>query len=375
VDDENELEIEEQQAPARRGRWIWRVLGVLALGVFATWTIWTIFGILSEGAPSRVPAAGDAAPPASSAEVTIAAAGDIGSGRDGRATLEEMAKSEPDVYLALGDLSYAGPGSEQEWCELVRSKIGPVAPFEIVAGNHEEDTGEDGRIAAFAECLPDRLNAAGEYGQQYYFDLGKLARVIMISPDLTIDGTHYFYGEGNANLDWLEAAIDSAREAGIKWVVVGMHKNCISVGEYYCDVDQGLFSFLIGKRVDLVLHGHDHTYQRSKQLAAPRKGCDVVVVDRYDPDCVMDDDDEYRQGAGTAFVISGAAGGELYRTHPRDPEARYFVTTMGANDGARHGFASLVVTSSKLSVRFVGSSPGSFSDEFEIVDSAKSPSR
>ena len=146
-----------------------------------------------------------------------------------------------------------------------------------------------------------------------------------------------------------------------------MHKNCISVGLYYCDVYQGLFSTLLKKRVDLVLSGHDHTYQRSKQLAEG-PGCPEVTVDRFNPKCVVAAGDSYRKGAGTAFVISGAGGQPLYKLNPRDPEARYFVATMGENTpGRRNGFASLALSQDELSVRFVGSTRGSFADRFAIT--------
>jgi hypothetical protein len=305
-------------------------------------------------------------------DLTVATAGDFGVEAAGRATLAAMGEEKPDMFIGLGDLSYAGPGSEEEFCELVRSEVGQGPPFEIVSGNHEEDTGGDGRLDAFAACLPDSLNAVGEYGEQYYFDVGRLARFIMISPDLTIDRSYRYYGETDsgadtADLAWLKRAIDEARSTGIEWIVVGMHKNCISVGEYYCEVYQDLFSTLIDKRVDLVLAGHDHTYQRSKQISAPRAGCPDVTVDRFEADCVADDDNTYAKGVGSTFLIVGTGGAELYPVHANDPEAGYFATTMGRNTpGARHGFARLTFSPQRLAVQFVGSTPGSFSDRFEI---------
>jgi 3',5'-cyclic AMP phosphodiesterase CpdA len=301
--------------------------------------------------------------------LVVAAAGDIGMERTGVATLAAMGETDADLFLGLGDFSYAGPGSESEFCELVHSSVGAEAPFEVVSGNHEEDSGEDGRIAEIAKCLPDRAGAEGRYGTEYYFDVGDLARFIMISPDLTIDGEHYYYGPddgGNTpNLDWLEEAIDEAHDQG-RWVIVGMHKNCISVGEYYCDVYQELFSALIDHRVDLVLSGHDHSYQRSKQLSSG-DGCQEVVVDEFDPDCVADSTDTFRAGSGTVFLISAAGGAELYDVDPDDPEAGYFAATMGQNTrGSRYGFALLDLSPTRMSVRFVGSTPGSFEDAFEI---------
>jgi hypothetical protein len=212
------------------------------------------------------------------------------------------------------------------------------------------------------------MNAQGVYGQEYYFDIGALARVIMISPDLTIAGEHYFYGDDNPHERWLVRAIDEARAKGITWVIVGMHKNCISIGEYYCNVYQDLFDLLIDKRVDLVMSGHEHTYQRSKQLATSRPACPQVVIDQHNPACVIDDgdNDEYRKGDGPVFLIVGTGGGDLYDVHEDDPEAGYFANAMGHNRDGRWGFVSLTVTDAELISQFVPSSHGQFADHFAI---------
>src|SRR3712207_8283027 len=57
-------------------------------------------------------------------------------------------------------------------------------------------------------------------------------------------------------------AIDDARAADIPWVIVGMHKNCLSVGEYYCNIYQELMSLLVEKKVDLVLQAQDRKSTR-----------------------------------------------------------------------------------------------------------------
>ena len=370
--DDLDPDLDEQAPPRGRRRWLGRVLRVGLPVAFILFTAVSVWGIVDEGTPDRIQAGGTTTTsgptPAAPGRVTIAATGDIGMDSAGEATLRAMAQRAPDLYLALGDLSYGGAGSEPEWCALVREIVGPVAPFELVAGNHEDDTGEDGFIGTFESCLPDRMNAVGEYGRQYYFDVGDLARVIAISPDLTIDGAHYYYGDGNENQRWLESAIDDARTKGIAWVIVATHKNCISVGEYDCLMHQDLFSLLIEKKVDLVISGHDHTYQRSTQLGAPVDGCDEVTVDAFDADCVVDDgdDDEYTKGAGPVFVVAGAGGAALYDIHADDPEAGYFASTMGANRDPRNGFVELVITHGELSATFVGSSPGDYADEFTV---------
>ncbi len=105
-----------------------------------------------------------------------------------------------------------------------------------------------------------------QYAAEYFFDYpagSPLMRVFMISPDLTIEGVTYGYKLGDAHYRWLSDAIDDARGQGIRWVVVGMHYPCISASGSGCSIGQPLFNLLLDKRVDLILAGHHHNYQRS----------------------------------------------------------------------------------------------------------------
>ncbi len=147
--------------------------------------------------------------------VVFTAAGDVGVSKDARRTLDLVGRARPDFHLVLGDLGYAGRDSERRWCDMVSDKVGPQVPVQLAAGNHEDDAGEDGHISRFAECLPDRMGSKGDYGQQYWFDVKDQVRVVVISPDLTIHGHHYFYGENNADYQWLSSVIDDARAAKI----------------------------------------------------------------------------------------------------------------------------------------------------------------
>ena len=295
------------------------------------------------------------------------AAGDYGSSRDTSATLDRIARSGANFNLALGDLSYTD-ASESDWCDYVRSRVGDSFPFQLVAGNHEDDFGGDGHISEFAACLPDRMDSVGDYPEEYYFDYRGLARFIVISPDLTIEGKHYFYGDSNKHYRWVAKTIDDARASNIPWVIVSMHKNCLSVGAYYCNIYQELMSLLVEKKVDLVLQAHDHTYQRTKQLSTG-SSCATVKVDSFDEDCVVDsgEDNAYEKGAGPVFVTTGAAGADLYETNADDPEAGYFVKWMGANSDPRKGFAKFTLSRAEISAKFVGStSTSDFTDRFRI---------
>ncbi|MBA3777913.1 MAG: metallophosphoesterase [Chloroflexi bacterium] len=313
-------------------------------------------------APTGTPAA-----PTFAASLVFTAAGDYGWTDRTTATLEGISRSGSEVHLALGDLSYSKK-PEVEWCAYVRGIVGEELPIQVVAGNHEEDGAGDGHISRFRECLPDRMGSTGAYGAEYYFEVGQLARFIIIAPDLTIDGKHYFYGESNEHEDWLTDAIDGAHDAGIQWVIVGMHKSCLSVGEYYCNLYQELLTLLVEKKVDLVLHGHDHVYQRSRQLSEG-SGCAAVVIDEFDRDCVTEEGEDgvYAKDKGPIFVTVGTAGVDLYPIHRDDPEAGYIATFSGRNSDPRWGFLKVEIALDELRAEFVGVTSGSeFTDSFRI---------
>lgn len=293
-------------------------------------------------------------------------AGDMGTGPEASATLDVIARSGAAFHLALGDLAY-NREPESMWCNYVISKVGARFPFQLLAGNHEEDFGEAGHITNFVQCLPDKIGVTGEYGIQYYFDYNGLARFILISPDLTIGGRHYYYGDGNANYQWVARTIDDARAAGMRWVIVGMHKSCLSMGPYYCNIYADLMNLLIDRKVDLILQAHDHSYQRTKQLATG-SSCKELAIDSFDPGCIANgDNNSYAKGRGTIQVIVGTGGQPLYEINRQDSEAGYFVRWMGENASPRNGVLGVAVTEGQLRAEFIGSTKTSkFSDRFLI---------
>jgi hypothetical protein len=357
----------------KRSRWRPFDVGLrllIPLG-FAALTFVNVISLTHEGT-ARKPQAAPALP-ATANEVKLATVGEIGSDQSAQQTLRQMADQRPDLYLALGDLGYSGVGSERRWCTLVRDQIGFVTPFELAAGESEEDGSHDGRLSGYAACLPDRMNAAGQYGRQYYIDVGNLARLIVISPNLTIDGTTYSYGNNSPEYGWLGGAIDSARSDGFEWVIVAMNENCISAGVYYCNLNQDLLSMLVDKRVDLVLSAHDHTYQRSQQIASGTPGCPTVLIDSFNPRCVADDapNGSFHRGAGTVFTVVGSASNNLYPIGRTQPDARYLRATMGKNKQPSPGSLLLTMSKSSLSGKFVLTNRGSFTDQFSISASLR----
>lgn len=269
-----------------------------------------------------------------------------------------------DFTLALGDLGYVGNGNEVAWCEFVKAKVGEEHPFELIAGNHD-DSSRDGDILEYAKCLPDRIgNISGTYGLEYYFDYNNLARIILISPD--IDNYGYNYAEGSEHLNWVREAVLDARNNGINWTVLGMHKNCITPGVKDCEIGEDLLNLAVELKIDLVLQGHEHAYFRSKQLALNPETCPAIVVNEFNQNCVTDETDDLTKGAGTVIVISGAGGYDLRGVTFNDPEFDYFKSVNGSNSGATYGFSYFRVSEEVIKASFVPTI-GSFRDDFTIT--------
>jgi len=349
-----------QPLRARRKRGIPR--GSLVLLVLAPLLLRSAVGEL-DGPNASASSSATAAP-----TFTFAAAGDLGA-TSANASLTALDRSGVNFFLALGDLDYDQTPTDEAWCDYVKQRLptlGPTFPFELVAGSHEYQGGPNGYIMNHAACLPDRLGSTGLYGAQYYFDypaVSPLMRMILISPDLLIENYTYTYSVGSPEYKWLISAIDGARNAGTPWIAVGMHKVCISTGVKPCEIGTDLMNLLVSKHVDVVLQGHDHNYQRGKQLALNGATCPTVPAGSFDADCVIDDgSDGYFKGAGTVFLISGSFGLCCYHFNTADAEAGYFARTGDTSKG----FTKYTVGRGHITAQFVKST-GAFTDSFSIV--------
>jgi hypothetical protein len=291
------------------------------------------------------------------------AAGDFSSSDEAGSVLQVIGGAKSDFTLALGDLGYGGNGTEPAWCEFVKSRVGTDHPFEIIAGNHDDGT-KDGSIAEYAKCLPDKIgNVVGEYGIEYYFDYNDLARFIMISPDIRNYG--FDYADGSEHLRWVINSVNDAKNKGIEWIVLGMHKNCITPGVKTCEIGEDLLNTAVDLKIDLVLQGHEHAYFRSKQLALNKDTCPAIIVNEYNETCVSQSGNDLRKGEGTVIVISGAGGAELREVNTEDKEYNYFESVNGINIGNTYGFSLFDITSNKIDASFIPV-VGDFTDTFSI---------
>jgi hypothetical protein len=356
-------------------------------------------------APVRAAVDGSAATPS----FTFGAAGDMGAGKAAASTLGNLGQAGTSFFLHLGDFSYGetppgGTATPASWCQFVQTaaNLPPGYPYELVSGGHVSQAikGQDGPLEQYTACLPDQLHSTiapgSEYGKDYFFDYpagAPLARVFMIAAGETFTngGAPDDYSAGSANYSWLSGAIDDARAQGIPWVFVGMAFNCVTAGQKHCEIGADLFNLLVAKKVDLVLQGHEHGYERSGQFALDPAACPAVSVSgpkgtgvpTYSKGCIVNDGSSgaYSKDAGPVVVISGTAGTALRPMNVAGTadanEAPYFAKLMGSNDpDADHGFMKYTVTPTQVTATFVSDNDAAapFSDAFTITGSGTPPS-
>jgi hypothetical protein len=333
-------------------------------------------------------------------------AGDHGTGSNTIAVLKAIGAAGTDFFISTGDLSYQTPStySEARWCQFVKDNLnigankpvgdpyGETYPFQIISGNHEEGNPNEphGLIDTFVSpgCLPDRMNSVqspnlgtnpsptGNYAKEYYFDYpasSPLARFIMVDPQMTfLHGGFFDFSVGSPRYNWLSTTIDQARANGIKWVIVGNHANYISAGIKTDEIGSPYFNLLLAKKVDVIIQGHEHGYQRSKQLAQSA-GCPSLNASASTSTaCIADGDTDniYTKGLGPILVMTGTGGIGHYNTSTSDPQAGYFAKIMGNTTGATgdltYGFSKFSVSESAITGSFVRASGGNYSDNFTI---------
>src|SRR5438128_6331504 len=108
------------------------------------------------------------------------------------------------------------------------------------------------------------------------------------------------------------------------------------------------FDELEEAHVDVILVGHDHVYQRSKQLRVSSSCESVNSTNEFEPSCVAANGTQglYAKGEGTIVVVQGVGGRSFNNVaiDGSDREIGYFDAVMGANantQGRLSGFGSV----------------------------------
>mmetsp|Transcript_253 Transcript_253/g.750 ORF Transcript_253/g.750 Transcript_253/m.750 type:complete len:505 (+) Transcript_253:57-1571(+) len=197
-----------------------------------------------------------------------------------------------DMMIHAGDISYAD-ALQHIWDEFLRmvEGISAYVPYMVCPGNHEIPW----LFTAYRTRFSMPGNSSGSNSNMYYsFDYG-IVHFVAINTETIVD-------EGNVNPDqihWLEEDLLKANQNRDKtpWIVAYFHRplycsdHGFDCGDNAKHLRKQLEGLLHGNKVDLVLTGHQHDYERTYPVYDEK----VVSTSYHNP------------GAPT-YIVNGVGG-------------------------------------------------------------------
>ncbi|NGN66083.1 metallophosphoesterase family protein [Streptomyces sp. A7024] len=250
--------------------------------------------------------------PAMARAFTFTAFGDQGITRAARTMGKLIGDRDPAFHLHAGDICYAeetGHGREDDskydarvWDAFLK-QIDPVAakvPWMIATGNHDMEAyySPDGYGGQFARwSFPAR--------QTYYsFVYGNVAVVSLDANDVSYEiPANLGYTDGKQTR-WLDETLGRLRaDSGVDFIVVFFHHCAYSSSTHASDggVRSQWVPLFDKHRVDLVINGHNHVYERTDAIRSDALQRPLPVGGSAEP-----------ARDGTVYVTAGGGGRELF---------------------------------------------------------------
>ncbi|HKI39092.1 MAG: metallophosphoesterase family protein [Mycobacterium sp.] len=248
----------------------------------------------------------------------------------------------PLFNLVNGDLCYANLARDRvrTWSDWFANNTRSARhrPWMPAAGNHENELG-NGPVGYGAYqtyfTVPDSGAGPELRGLWYSFSAGSVRVISLNNDDVAFQdgGNFYVHGySGGEQKRWLAAELDAARrDPGIDWVVVCMHQTAVSTADKANGADLGIreewLPLFDQYRVDLVVCGHEHHYERSHPLRG------TLATDTRTPIPVDTRTDLIDATRGTVHLVIGGGGTSAPSNGFFFPEPRCRVLTgVGAFD-------------------------------------------
>ncbi|MCT2592618.1 metallophosphoesterase family protein [Streptomyces sp. N2-109] len=258
------------------------------------------------------------APPRADGPFVFTAFGDQGVSYDALANGQLLLGQNPAFHLHAGDICYAdetGHGKESDtydarvWDQFL-AQTEPVAarvPWMVTTGNHDMEAwyspnGYGGQAARWSlpSSGPDAKNAPGVYSFAY----GNVGVVALDANDVSYEIPANRGYTGGAQTRWLDARLRRLRSTpGIDFVVVFFHHCAYSTSTHASDggVRDEWVPLFEKHRIDLVINGHNHVYERTDPIRGHESTRKLPVGGTTDP-----------ARDGTVYVTAGGAGRKLY---------------------------------------------------------------
>ncbi|KAG2671755.1 hypothetical protein I3760_13G010100 [Carya illinoinensis] len=277
-----------------------------------------------------------------------------------KAMADEVDSNQIDSIFHIGDISYA-TGFLVEW-DFFLHQISPVASrvsYMTAIGNHERDYIDSGSIY----ITPD---SGGECGIPYetYFPMPTPAKdkpwysIEQASVHFTVMSTEHDWSENSEQYGWMKKDLASVDRSKTPWLIFAGHRPMYSSSNGILSVDPEFIEkvepLLLQNKVDLVLFGHVHNYERTcsvyqkKCMAMPKK--DRNGIDTYD----------HSNYSAPLHAVIGMAGFSLDK-FPNDVES------WSLSRISQFGYFRGHATKKELNLELVNSDTKKVEDRFRII--------
>ncbi|OWZ18083.1 hypothetical protein PHMEG_0007885 [Phytophthora megakarya] len=332
---------------------------------------------------------------------TIAVYGDMGAEANSVASIKYVNSlvGKIDFIYHIGDLSYAdndfltaktifGFFYEQVYNKFMNSMTNVMRQmaYMVLVGNHEAECHSP--TCLLSNSKKDQLGNYSAYNSRFRMPSPESGGVLNMWYSFEYASVHfttlstetdypnaptnaYFtnrvYGNFGDQLAWLEAdlkAADANRD-NVPWIIVGMHRpmytirscdaNGVPNNDYEAlNVQESFERLFIKYKVDLVLQGHVHAYERHYPTARNK----AIMTG------VSKDGKTYMNPKAPVYLITGAAGGPEGSYKYKNPPAPKWLALM---DNTHFGITMLSVAPTNLTLTTIESATKTVMDEFSIV--------
>lgn len=258
-------------------------------------------------------------------------AGDFGCGDEPNRTIEGMAKKDPEIVIALGDLSYDKSSACWLYSIIPLDTTGRV---KIIFGDHD--------LAKKLFKYNDYVRHFNMTKPFYSFNYANVHFLAMATAKNSIIP----YLNGSEQYNFVQHDLMNAHNnKSIDWIIVYSFRPFYSSGtehsgqEVLPDTYHPLFEMY---GVDIVLQAHSHNYQRTFPLMYNANSFSPL----YHPTIVDKNRTEYKDANGTIFLTVGTAGAEL---HNFTSKYSYIVEQLET-----HGFLNVDISSTDKELKMLG---------------------
>jgi acid phosphatase type 7 len=333
-------------------------------------------------------------PIGSEQKVRIMAFGDMGMGIEGQAKVYQQyikfaGNNHTDLWLLMGDNAYA-----QGWDWEYQSRFFDVyqkaslmkqTPIFPSPGNHDYSPTpnnyiiEDPLVAYFSIfSVPTKGEVGGVASKSKAFYSYNYANIHFVSLDSygKQGADRAMFSKDSDQMKWLEQDLKANKQ---KWTIVYWHHPPYTMGSHNSDTEldlktirEGVVPILEKYKVDLVLNGHSHNYERSQMIKGhygkeatynPKLHAASNSNGRYDhskDSCPYIKDSKNPDNEGIIYVVAGT-GASNYGSQPTYPH-----DAMVYSNNQNAGSLYLEIEGNRLDAKFI-TEDGSIKDQFTIL--------